>query len=71
MTCFSFLGGLWMRKIIESSGPRSTARAKRGSSPGSVPPTGFAWHQITARECRDEATGSPAILISEIQRLRI
>jgi diguanylate cyclase (GGDEF)-like protein len=27
---------------------------------------GIRWHEITARECRDAATGSPAILISEV-----
>jgi len=27
---------------------------------------GVRWHEITARECRDAATGSPAILISEV-----
>jgi diguanylate cyclase (GGDEF)-like protein/PAS domain S-box-containing protein len=27
---------------------------------------GVRWHEITARECRDAVTGSPAILISEI-----
>ena len=27
---------------------------------------GFRWHEITARECRDAVTGSPAILISEV-----
>ena len=27
---------------------------------------GVRWHEITARECRDAVTGSPAILISEV-----
>src|SRR5262249_29800111 len=27
---------------------------------------GVRWHELTARECRDAVTGSPAILISEI-----
>ena len=27
---------------------------------------GVCWHEITARECRDAVTGSPAILISEV-----
>lgn len=27
---------------------------------------GIRWHEITARECRDAVTGSPAILISEV-----
>jgi diguanylate cyclase (GGDEF)-like protein len=27
---------------------------------------GIRWHEITARECRDAATGAPAILISEV-----
>ncbi len=48
-----------IRTSLDASGEaRLVARVRAAS--------GIRWHEITARECRDAVTGSPAILISEV-----
>jgi len=50
---------LKIRTSLNASGEaRLVARVRAAS--------GIRWHEITARECRDAVTGSPAILISEV-----
>ncbi len=46
---------MWLNQRGEA---RLVARVRAAS--------GIRWHEITARECRDAVTGSPAVLISEV-----
>lgn len=47
-----------MRSLNQRGEARLVARVRAAQ--------GVRWHEITARECRDAVTGSPAILISEV-----